>query len=61
MTAPQAGAPDLYADPAKLYRTARIFTEALARRRAKIAAGIPVDPAPRCDCEQCAGAVASGT
>ncbi len=49
-----------FADPAKLYRTARIFSEALARRRAKIAAGIPVDPPPQCGCAGCAEAANDG-
>ena len=56
---PDAAVPP--ADPAKLYRTARIFTEALARRRAKVAAGLQVDPAPHCPCTECTEAVANGT
>lgn len=46
------------ADPAKLYRTIQIFAAAGARRRAKIAAGIAVDPPLRCGCAECAEAVA---
>jgi hypothetical protein len=44
-------------DPARLYRTTRIFAEALERRRVKIAAGIPVEPPPECDCAECREAV----
>jgi hypothetical protein len=43
-------------DPERMYRTVRVLATALARRRAKIAAGIRVDPPPQCGCKKCADA-----
>lgn len=38
----------------RLQRTVLMIAAALERRRQKIAAGLPVEPPPECDCAGCA-------